>query len=367
MGHLTSFIRQGSWIFGPFGPEPPRNYTEAEIRDFMQKPGVLLELRKRNESRINSAFGAFLSTSEAQANMRSRISLEMKKKLQNPKLENIIIPKTGVGCRRPTPGVNYLESLSAGNVTVVHGDIAQVKPDGCVSSSGTFHPLDVLICATGFDTSYIPSFSLLGQNGINLADEWSVYPRAYLAIAAAGFPNYLIFYGPGNTFASGPFLSTIECQADYMLKFVDRYQTENIHYFVPKRDAVDDSVAHAANVLAGTVWAEDCRSWYKQDTASRGQCGEGRQGRFAAAETLTLWPGSGLHYIEAMMDVRYEDWDIVYAGNRFAWLGNGFSRTEMDEESDLAWYLRESDDGPFLSKDKKRKELTRKKPKLDGL
>ena len=235
-----------------------------------------------------------------------------------------------------------------------------------MSSSGTFHPLDVLICATGFDTSYIPRFTLLGHNGINLADEWSTCPRAYLAIAAAGFPNYLIFYGPSNPFASGPFLSTIECQADYMLKFIDRYQTENIHYFVPKRDAVDDWVAHAANVLNKTVWAEDYRSWYKRDTGSQGERGEGREGRLAAAEKLTLWPGSGLHYIEAMMDVRYEDWDIVYTGHRFAWLGNGFSRTETDEESDLAWYVRESDDGPFLSKEKRRKELTRKKPKFDG-
>ena len=47
----------------------------------------------------------------------------------------------------------------------------------------------------------------------------------------------------------------IECQADYMLKLVDRYQTENIHSFAPKREAVADFLMHAEQVLARTVWA----------------------------------------------------------------------------------------------------------------
>ena len=72
------------------------------------------------------------------------------------------------------------------------------------------------------------------------------------------------------------------------------------------------------------------------------------------AKSLTIWPGSGLHFIEAMVDLRADDWDIVYRGNRFEWLGNGFSRTETDSESDLAWYMRERDNGPFLSREKRK-------------
>ena len=302
----------------------------------------------------------------------------MREKLQNPALENIIIPSTGVGCRRPTPGINYLETLTAKNVTVVHGDITQITADGCISSSdsgGTLHPLDVLICATGFDTSYVPRFPLIGQQGISLAEQWATHPRAYLAVAAAHFPNYLIFYGPGNPFASGPFLATIECQADYMLKLIDRYQSENIRSFEPKAEAVDELAAHAARILARTVWSEDCRSWYQHhhntnSSSSSSSSSEKRrheeddsaETRLAAAKILTIWPGSGLHYIEAMMDVRYEDWEISYeGGNRFEWLGNGFSRTERDEEADLAWYLGVRDEGGWMSREMRRRALTRKK------
>ena len=63
-----------------------------------------------------------------------------------------------------------------------------------------------------------------------------------------------------------------------------------------------------------------------------------------------------------MADIRADDWDIRYRGNRFEWLGNGFSRTETDEESDLGWYIRETDDGPYMSREKRRRLQTRKIP-----
>ena len=159
----------------------------------------------------------------------------------------------------------------------------------------------------------------------------------------------------------------IECQADYMLKLVDRYQTENMHSFAPKREAVADLMAHSKRILAKTVWAEGCSSWYKNNgvgakrTRHAGSLGtQGEEMRLSEAESLMLWPGSGLHFVEAMAEVRADDWEIVYRGNRFEWLGNGFSRTETDPESDVAWYMREKDDGPFLSREKRRRLATRK-------
>ncbi len=147
-----------------------------------------------------------------------------------------------------------------------------------------------------------------------------------------------------------------------MLKLIDRYQTENMYSFAPKAEAVADFMSHAARILARTVWAEDCRSWYKGGRSLRGSNTEESQSSLSVAASLTIWPGSGLHYIEAMADLRADDWDIRYRGNRFEWLGNGFSRTETDGESDLGWYVREKDDGQYMSKEKRRRLQTRRKP-----
>ena len=103
-------------------------------------------------------------------------------------------------------------------------------------------------------------------------------------------------------------------------------------------------MAHTTEFMAKTVWAESCRSGYKNHRAE--------------GQIPVLWPGSSLHCVEALADVRADDWDIRYRGNRFAWLGNGLSQTELDETSDLAYYVKDHDDSPYLSRGRRREVLT---------
>jgi hypothetical protein len=83
------------------------------------------------------------------------------------------------------------------------------------------------------------------------------------------------------------------------------------------------------------VWTEQCRSWYKAGSA--------------AGKILALWPGSTLHYLEALKDPRWEDWDFTHSeqtGNRFTYLGNGHSSAEA-LGGDLSYYIRNKDDSPI--------------------
>lgn len=127
---------------------------------------------------------------------------------------------------------------------------------------------------------------------------------------------------------------------------IDRWQTENIHSFSPKMEAVEDFIAHKDQFMKGTVWDHECRSWYKKNSAS---------GKVSA-----LWPGSTLHYMEAIAQTRYDDWNFKYSGNRFAFLGNGYSQTEVDQTADWAYYIRNRDDSPYVSRgrDLKMKNLS---------
>jgi hypothetical protein len=59
-----------------------------------------------------------------------------------------------------------------------------------------------------------------------------------------------------------------------------------------------------------------------------------------------------------MSYVRYDDYDIKYQGNRYDWLGNGYSQSELDQTCNSAYYIRSVDDSPFLSKEKARKVKT---------
>ncbi|RDW65995.1 hypothetical protein BP6252_09630 [Coleophoma cylindrospora] len=348
---LTTFIREPTWIAPPTG-QGQHIFSDEERHDFATKPNVLTQMRKDTETGMNSVFSVFLKDTQMQHDLRNSMTATMREKIHDAELEAKLIPQWGVGCRRLTPGVNYLETLHAENVKVVYGEINKITPNGCLCDDGNEYPVDVLICATGFDTSFKPRFPIYGFGGKNLQDEWAQEPKSYLGLAAAGMPNYLIFLGPNCPIGNGPVLSAIETQADHMLAMIDRWQTENIHSFSPKAEAIEDFCQYTDEFMKRTIWNEECRSWYKNNSAT--------------ARISALWPGSTLHYIEALQEPRLQDWEVRYSGNRFAFLGNGYSQTELDPTADLGYYIREQDDGQFSSKSKKRQVLTKSGSKKSG-
>ena len=98
-----------------------------------------------------------------------------------------------------------------------------------------------------------------------------------------------------------------EAQVDHILQMIDLYQTEIIRSFSPKKSAVDDFAAHVQAFMQTTVWSEDCGSTSTFKTPAT-----------AGKRVPTLWPGSTLHCLEALRELRADDWDIHYDGNRFA-------------------------------------------------
>lgn len=133
----------------------------------------------------------------------------MKGKLQDERLESLIVPKWSVGCRRLTPGVGYLEALRSEKTEVVYGLIETVTETGVKVEGITEKSVDVLICATGFDTSYRPRFPIIGSTGKSLSDAWAEECRSYFGLAAPGFPNYFMFVGPNSPVANGTLLVAV--------------------------------------------------------------------------------------------------------------------------------------------------------------
>lgn len=360
--HVTTFIRSSTWVTPLRGFE--QHIYSAEERDaFEKQAGTLLAWRKNAETNVNLIFPMFLNGSKLQEQTKKAVTVQMQRKLSDPELQKKLIPEWGFGCRRMTPGEGYLEALQANNVEVIIGEIDRITDIGCVAN-GREHQLDVLICATGFDVSFRPRFPIIGLGGRNLQDLWAKEAYSYMGTGAPEQPNYLHFLGPNCPIGAGPLVGAIgsslsalslvfstcltkilEAQADYMLHWVDRWQTEKIHSFTPKADAILDFAKRTDFFMRDSIWASGCRSWYKSHTIN---------GRVSA-----LWPGSSLHFFEALAHPRHDDFDVRYKGNRFDWLGNGFSQTECDLTSDLAYYIRDLDDSPFLSKARIRETLTK--------
>lgn len=93
----------------------------------------------------------------------------MREKIRDENLHQKLIPTFEVGCRRINPGESYLEALQKLNVQPLFDAIDEITPSGILSDSQE-RPVDIIVLATGFDTSFRPRFPILGTNGVNLQD-----------------------------------------------------------------------------------------------------------------------------------------------------------------------------------------------------
>jgi len=205
---VTTFIRSPTWV-SPVQPQEQHVYSAEERKTFATDPEALLQYRKTLEVGFSALWPLFLADSDMQKTTVVGMTQMMKDKLRNKKLEDLVIPTWGVGCRRITPGIGYLETLGSDKVDVVFGDIKKITEQGVIGGDGLERPVDVLICATGFDTSHVPRFPIIGLNGKDLRDEWKIESQSYLGIATHGFPNFFIVGGPNSPVANGPVLAAL--------------------------------------------------------------------------------------------------------------------------------------------------------------
>ncbi|KAG8159088.1 hypothetical protein KVR01_010749 [Diaporthe batatas] len=329
---VTVFVRSPTWVLPDISTEAGQ-FSPEEIEKFKREPQTVMKLRQENERTMNSIFSIYLRGSVLQRQCKDLLEVEMKKAVGDLATEDQLIPKFAVGCKRVIPsGFKYLRTLKEKNVKVVYSGIQRFTKTGVITDTGSSHDGDVAICATGFDTSYISRYPIYGPSGRNLQTEWAQSIMGYMGVGISEFPNTFTMLGPYTPVSNGPTLIAIEAQADYICSFIDRYQTEPaLNSFHVKTDVCAEFKAHVADFMNDkAVWTDNCRNSHNNHSIG--------------GRVPTTWPGSTLHYLEAMREVRWDDWEMKYTRNRFSFLGNGISQTEWDPTADLGYYIKQNDD-----------------------
>lgn len=167
-----------------------------------------------------------------------------------------------------------------------------------------------------------------GLKGKTIEQHWADRAQSYLSLATDCAPNYFIMLGPNAAIGSGSLTMMIESTGDYIIKSLRKLQKENIKSMTVKPARVRDFTRYVDAYFKGTVFMDECKSWYRKGNKVTG-----------------LWPGSTLHCIEALRSPRWEDYDYEYLPeesgheiNQMGWLGNGWSINQL-EEHDMGWYL----------------------------
>ncbi|RFU26023.1 hypothetical protein B7463_g10312, partial [Scytalidium lignicola] len=337
VGKLIPFLRSPVWVTTGFGAKYAApggtnfEYSKEQIETFQKDPAALAKYCRDIEGELNKRFTLMQRTSKDQKNSRELIANMMTEQLGNAELAEKMIPKYDLGCRRMTPGPGYLQSLTKDNVQVVNKSVINFSKDGVVDESGVEHKADVVICATGFDVSFTPHFDVFGQNGANIKEEFGEVPKAYLSITAPKFPNLFLLIGPNGPASHSSLIPILEWHTRYMFQMIEKFQTEDIKSFSPKLEVAQELFNHTHELMKRLAWSSPCRSWFKM----------GKQ----HGPVTAIYPGSRLHYFEMLKTPRYEDYEIVYRNkNRFQFMGNGYTHTELDPDGDPVWYF----DDPFV-------------------
>jgi cation diffusion facilitator CzcD-associated flavoprotein CzcO len=339
VSHLYHWIRSPIWITPGFAQTwAGKNggnfeYTDEQKRYLEENPDKYLEYRKQMENELNQRFKFIIKGSLEAQTAREAAETQMRRTLNNDeRLCNAIIPRSfNPGCRRPTPAPGYLEALVSENTTVYTEPVNRLTETGFIDQSGTPHDVDAIICATGFDTTWVPRFPIINAAGTDLRDFWAGPNNltSYLSIGIPTFPNHFTFCGPYGPLGHGSFMPLIEHWTTYMLDVITKAQTENLKSLTPLTSAAQDFRQHADLFLKRTAWTSSCRSWFKQ--GADGSVEEGGQ--------AVVYPGSRLHFLHLLERPRYEDYEIErWDANRFAFMGNGFDMREFDGR-DVTGYL----------------------------
>ncbi|BFZ63518.1 hypothetical protein YB2330_004641 [Saitoella coloradoensis] len=373
---LSTFVRGKTWISLPFAGEEAvrrnptgQNYefTKEEREKFIKNPEYYHAFRKDLERELNLAHAVTFSKSAMQMEARGLFEKHMRNKLASkPEIADKLLPEFAVACRRLTPGPGYLEALASSNVEFVTDEIEKITEDGIVTKDGVARNFDVLICATGFDTSFKPRFPFIGSETQNLQDRWAEpenHANAYLSVAVDNIPNYWSYLGPNSAVGSGSLTIVLERQGDYIIECIKKMQRERVSSMVVKPSAAAGWSAYVDEYFRTTVYGEKCRTWYK---AGR------EEGRVVA-----LWPGSCLHAVKALEHPRWEDYDYSYhpvdgrdVPHKWAdWLGDGWTHAER-LEGDTAWYLDSIDyppvDAAWLKSEEAQNEIMKRQRILGG-
>ncbi|KAL5040848.1 hypothetical protein BDW71DRAFT_201844 [Aspergillus fruticulosus] len=332
---MDVYIRSQTWISPapginePTGNDPDMdaelNFTEKTLEIF-KDPKTLRDYRAAIMDRRSSNFKRFLTDSDLQSKAQDLFRKIMIERLgDTPKGQEaakLLLPNFPVGCRRLTPGPGFLEALTQENVQLRWDDIARITEKGILTRLGEEKEYDVIVCATGFNTSFCPSFPLVGRRGVNLATKWTNdLPAAYFGLTVPDMPNYFCFIGPNSTISNGSLVLGIQMTAVYIYKWLDKLQTEDIRSFEVRQDVNDEYNEHMQTYLKRTVWTGSCRSWYKRGTVD--------------GPVVAVYGGTTFHFMEAIKNPRWEDFIIERTDkrNRFSYLGNGFTLRETKEGS----------------------------------
>lgn len=281
---VTVFQRTPAWIM----PRGDRPHTDAERTEWRADAGALADARAElyadGEARFASRSG---DTAAADAAARAALA-HLHAAVEDPGLRAALTPDYAFGCKRVLLSDEFYRAIGSGAVRLEPSALAAVDDGRLVAASGTLHDADVVVLATGFQSTRQPYAPLVtGELDTTLDEHWSGGFTAVASTLVHGFPNLFVLGGPNATLGHNSAVLLLEAQAALAADLIAAPVGAPIRV---SAEAEREATAEVDAMAAGTPWLTGgCRNWYVDERSGR----------------LTLiWPGTVTAFRERLERVR---------------------------------------------------------------
>lgn len=229
---VVVYLRTANWVM----PKEDDAYTEAQLAEFRAEPE--LGLAKRAE---------YLDWAEAVLTFDKPDLLEEceEKALENlavvedPETREKLRPRVPFGSQRILFSNDFYPTFNRDNVELVSDGIEAVTSGGVRTVDGRERPADVLVLATGYDTTrFLSVIDAVGRGGMRIDEAWRDGAQAYLGITVAGFPNLFMLYGPNTN--QGSILLMHEHGCDYIVRKLMHMRDNGIAWIDLRQEVQDE-------------------------------------------------------------------------------------------------------------------------------
>ena len=275
---LHLFQRTANWVM----PRIDRRYTALD-RALAHLPPYAAFVRWNWAQVLEWGRRGFEDGTLARRGLLATAAAHRQRQVRDDRLRQQLTPTYPLGCKRIIYSNDFYPALCRPNVELVTEGIERITAHGIVTADGCERPIDVLVCATGFDVAHsLSSIRITGLQGRTLADTWREGPEAYHGITVSGFPNLFLMLGPNTATGHTSTLLYIEPEVDHALACMQAVRAGGHRWIDVRPEAMREHNRQLQARLGRSVWSQ-CRSWYRLDSG----------------KVFALFPGYTREYVDA--------------------------------------------------------------------
>ena len=184
-----------------------------------------------------------------------------------PELIERVLPEYPPFAKRMLLDNGWFRTIKKPHVDLIPEHLAKVEGNTLSTSSGETVEADVIILATGFQTTNVlGSYDIVGREGQLLRDHWGEdNASAYLGTLVPGFPNFFILLGPNvGSGHGGSMIRNIENQMHFAGQVVQCAEAQEASTVEIKETAYSDYSRRIDDAHDRLVWTHPgTENWYR--------------------------------------------------------------------------------------------------------